>query len=223
MAEGDHFVRQPGPRGCLASAAAALTLVVVAPLVFVIHRWREWRRGGDGRVSIASVPWPKVGIDNRRRLDVSFDVPLSAAGDLRRRLTDGVVRIAESLRRPDDAFHVIFRLPGGDEAVALPLGPLLQSLGERFRLVLDQGPLAGRTAIWLVLARDRALAEVVDPTTCDPESDEARERLLAATDRWSMATSWARVGPSLVIRLILVIPAGAAERVVSILGKIVPE
>ena len=214
-------MRQPGPRGCLASTAAALTLVAVAPVVFVIHRWREWRRGGDSRVSIASIPLSEGGLDNRQRLDVSFDVPLSAAGEFLRRLTDGVVRVAETLHRPDDAFHVIFRLPGGDEAVALPLGPLLQSLGERFRLVLDQGPLAGRSVIWLVLDRRRALAEVVDPAACDPESDGARERLLAAADGWSMATSWARVGPSFVVRLILLVPPEAKARVRALLGRIV--
>ncbi len=100
-----------------------------------------------------------------------IDVPLSREGGVRRRVTDAVIRVAEDLRRPDDIYTMIYRLPSDEEAVALPVGPQLQELGERFYLALNQGPVAGRTVVWLTLGRGTALASVVDPFTCDPEGD----------------------------------------------------
>jgi hypothetical protein len=150
----------------------------------------------------------------RRRIDAVLDVPLTRERGFRRRTTDAVIRVAEDLRRPDDVYTMIYRLPSDEEAVALPVGPQLQELGERFYLALNQGSLAGRTVVWLTLGRSTALAEVVDPFTCDPEGDGEPEGLLGtAVARWSMASEWARVGPSLVIRLILVVPGSAAPTV----------
>jgi hypothetical protein len=130
--------------------------------------------------------------------------------------------VAEVLRRPDDVYNVLYRLPSDPEPVALPVGPQLQELGERFSLVLSQGALSGRTVVWLTLGRDRALSEVVDPAACDPEAEGEPEVLLATADaRWSMATEWARVGPSLVIRLILGVPADAEDRVIALLASLI--
>jgi len=70
----------------------------------------------------------------------------------------------------------------------------------------------------LTLGRDHALSEVLDPVACDPEAEGEPEALLASpAARWSMATEWARVGPSLVIRLILVVPTDAENRVKALL------
>ena len=99
-------------------------------------------------------------------------------------------------------------------SVVLAVGPQLQELGERFSLVLSQGALSGRTVVWLTLGRDRALSEALDPVACDPEAEGEPDALLATADaRWSMATEWARVGPSLVVRLILVVPNDEESRV----------
>jgi hypothetical protein len=101
------------------------------------------------------------------------------------------------------------------------VGPQLQELGERFSLVLSQGALSGRTVVWLTLGRDHALSEVLDPVACGPEAEGEPEALLASpAARWSMATEWARVGPSLVIRLILVVPTDAENRVKALLEDI---
>jgi hypothetical protein len=54
--------------------------------------------------------------------------------------------------------------------------------------------------------------------TCDPQAVGEPERLLASADaRWAMASEWARVGPSLVIRLVVVVPIDSADRVRTIL------
>jgi len=96
----------------------------------------------------------------------------------------------------------------------VPLGPQLQELGDRFFLVLSQGALEGRTAAWLTIGCENTLSEVVDPIACDPEDAAELENLLAHADvRWSMATEWARVGPSLVIRLVFVVPTDSQQLV----------
>ena len=214
MIEADDALRQPGPRGCLATAAGLATLAVISPFALVIHRWRCWRRGNHIRVEVSTTPWPATRGVERRRIDAVLDVPLTRERGFRRRTTDAVIRVAEDLRRPDDVYTMIYRLPSDEEAVALPVGPQLQELGERFYLALNQGSLAGRTVVWLTLGRSTALAEVVDPFTCDPEGDGEPEGLLDTDQaRWSMASEWARVGPSLVIRLILVVPGSAAPTV----------
>jgi hypothetical protein len=61
----------------------------------------------------------------------------------------------------------------------------------------------------------------VDPVAYDPEDDgEPRLLLMHPALRWSMATEWARVGPSLIFRLILVAPVHEAERVITLLTSI---
>lgn len=221
MPDLDALLQRPGPRGCLASAAAALVLAFVSPLVLAVRIWRSWRRGHDIRVSIEPLPPPGGGEADRHGIDVVCDVPLSVERGFRDRLTDRVVRVAETLRSPDDAYLLVYRLPGAEEAVVLPLGPHVQSLGERFRLVLDQSALAGRTVVWLALARDLPPVRVVDPERCDPESQDERERLLETPEAgWSIATSWAPVGPSLIVRMILVVPTPARDRVMRLLGEL---
>ena len=122
-------------------------------------------------------------------MDAVLDVPLSREGGVRRRVTDAVIRVAEDLRRPDHVYTMIYRLPSDEEAVTLPVGPQLQALGERFFLALNQGPVAGRTVVWLTVGRGTALAEVVNPAICDPEGDGEPEGLLGtAVARWAMAS-----------------------------------
>ena len=214
MIEAGEPLRQPGPRGCLGTAAGLVVLAVISPFALVVHRWHCWRRGNDIRVEVTTTPWPATRGVERRRIDAVLDVPLTRERGFRRQTTDAVVRVGEDLRRPDDVYTMIYRLPSDEEAVTLPVGPQLQALGERFFLALNQGPVAGRTVVWLTLGRGTALAEVVNPAICDPEGDGEPEGLLGtAVARWAMASEWARVGPSLVIRLILVVPASAETAV----------
>ena len=210
-----------GPRGCLAVGAGVLALIVISPFALVIQRWRAWRRGGEVRSTLETRPFESIAGGARRRIDLMLDVPAPVEPGFRRRLTDTVVRVAEALRRPDDVYNVVYRYPADTEPVVLPVGPQLQELGERFSLVLSQGSLAGRTVVWLTLGRDIALAGLVDPLNYDPEAEGEPEALLAApAARWSMATEWARIGPSLVIRLILVVPADVENRVKAMLGSL---
>ena len=209
------------PRGCLATATGIVALIVVAPPALVVRWWRARRRGADVRSTLEEQPFPTAGGEVLRLFDLTLDVPPPAEAGFRRRLTDVVVRVAEGLRRPDDVYHLAYRLPWNSEPVVIPVGPQLQELGERFSLVLSQGALAGRTVVWLTLGRGRPLAEVVDPALYDPEAEGEPEALIAgAGARWAMATEWARVGPSLIVRLILVVPTDAENRVKTLLGSL---
>jgi hypothetical protein len=189
------------------TAAGAMVLVMIAPAAMFIQRLRRWRRGTEIRATIHQTPLTTTAGADVCRLDLGLDIPSPAEPGFCRRLTDVVVRIADSLHRVDDVYNVIYRLPSDPEPVMLALGPHLQELGDRFFLVLSQSALAGRTVVWLTLGRERPLAEVVNPIGFDPEATNQLEALLAHPNlRWSMATEWARVGPSLVIRLVLVVP-----------------
>ena len=201
-------LRKPG---CAATLAAIAILPVVAPMAAIVQRWRVWRRGSDLRVSIDVVPSERPGFS---RADATFDVPRVFEPGFRRRLTDAVIRVAEALRRPDDVYNVVFRLPTDTEPVALPVGPQLQELGERFFLVLNQGNLAGRTVVWLTLGREQSLSLVVDTAAYDPETVGEPDGLMGDTSiRWSMASEWAKFGPSLVVRVLLEVPSHKVERV----------
>ena len=205
-------------RGCLGVLAAVVTLALVSPFVIVVQRWRRWRRGNALRSAIEVRPFTTTAGVERRWVDLTLDVPASVEPGFRRRCTEAVVRVADTLRRPDDVYNVIYHRPGDAESVVLPVGPQLQELGERFFLVLSQSALSARTTVWLTLGRDVLLSDVVDPMTCDPEAEGEPEGILASADaRWSMATEWARVGPSLVIRLIIVVPTDSVDRVAAIL------
>ena len=205
-------------KGCLTTAAGIVALIVVAPPALVVRWWRARRRGADVRSTLEEQPFPAAGGGVLRRFDLMLDVPPPAEVGFRHRLTDVVVRVAEVLRRPDDVYHLAYRLPWESEPVVIPVGPQLQKLGERFSLVLSQGALEARTVVWLTLDRGRPLAEVVDPALYDPEAEGEPEALIArAGARWAMATEWARVGPALVIRLILYVPDDAEGTVTTLL------
>jgi hypothetical protein len=221
MTEHTEIDRPTPSRGCLVTGMGAVVLAALAPFVVAVRGWKKWRRGSEirAKTDIASLS-NSAGAD-LRRIDFSFDVPQSAEPGFHRRLTDAVVRVAEALRTPDDVYHLVYRLPWDEGPVAMPVGPKLQELGERFALVQSQGAMAGRTAVWLILGRDRALAEIVDPVAYDPEAEDEPHALLKDPAlRWSMATEWARVGPSLIFRLILVLPAREAERVKTLLASV---
>jgi hypothetical protein len=189
-------------------------LAVMSPFALIIQSWRRWRRGSVVRVAVAATPWSDDTSRPLQRIDATIDVPLAAEAGFRRRVTDAVVRIAEDLRQPDDVYTMLYRMPSEGEAVTLPVGPQLQELGERFFLVLNRGTLAGRTVVWLTLGRGTALAEIVDPYTVDPEAEGQPDGLLGTAEaRWSMASEWARVGPSLIIRLMFVVPSSAETAV----------
>ena len=220
MADGEYSTS--ASRGCLGILAGIFTLVLVAPLAIPIRRWRRWRRGNDLRSAIEVRPFQTAAGDDRRWVDLTLDVPGSVEPGIRRRVTEAVVRVADYLRRPDDVYNVIYNRPGDSEPVVLPVGPQLQGLGERFFLVLSQSAVSARTVVWLTLGRETPLSAVVDPMHCDPEAVGEPEGLLAGADaRWTMATEWARVGPSLVIRIIVVVPTEAVDGVETILATIV--
>lgn len=219
---------EPGPlagrderAGCLRSGAAFIALAVLAPFALAVRAVRARRRGTDIRIGRAKSE--VAGDEGGRlvRIDTSADVPTAAAEVFRRRLTDTVVRIAEALRRPDDVYHLIYRDRAAAETIVLPVGPLLQELGERVHLVLTDGGMAGRTAVWLALSRGRRLGELVDPFAYDPEGPGEPELLLRrAAMRWGMATAFATSGPTVIFRVVLHVPAESAQRVEALLDRL---
>ena len=218
MSERRENLPQLRKPGCLATLAAMAILPVVAPVAAIVQRWRTWRRGRDLRVSTDVSPSKRPGYS---RVDVTFDRPRGQQPGFRRRLTDAVVRVAEVQRKSDDVYNVIFRLPTDTEPMALPVGPQLQALGERFFLVLNQGNLAGRTVVWLTLGHGESLAMVVNTATYDPEAAGEPEGLLQHESvRWSVATEWADVGPSLVVRVIGCVPTEKVQVIQSLLAGV---
>jgi hypothetical protein len=204
-------LRPESNRGCLAAALGSVALVVFSPFVLLIRSWQSWRRGDDLRTGVDLSDSNRPG---HVRIDVRLDVPRDVEPGFRRRLTDTVVRVAEALHSPDDVYHLVYRLASDAEPMAMPVGPRLQELGDRFSLVSSQSALSGRTVVWLTLPRGRALSDVLDPHTYDPEADGEPERLLEhGAAHWSMASEWAQVGPSLVIRLVVIVPAARADRI----------
>jgi hypothetical protein len=155
------------------------------------------------------------------RVDLSIDVPQPSVDGFRTRLTDALVRVAETQRREDDVYHLIYREAALDEATVLPVGPLLQELGERVHLALGQTTLAGRTAVWLTLGRGERLVDVVDPFGYDPETPGEPEGLLRRSGmRWAMATAFALAGPSTVFRVALFVPDESVPSIGAVLSRL---
>jgi hypothetical protein len=214
MSDRDAVARKGESRGCLVTGISAAVLALFSPFVLVVRGWRRWRRGTDIRLRTDVSSLANAEGTELRRIDLELDLPLPTEPGFRHRLTEAVIRVAEELRTPDDVYHLLYRLPWDDEPVVLPVGPQVQELGERFSLVQSQGAMAGRTAVWLTMGRKHALSELVDPVTYSPEAEGEPDRLLVHPSlRWSMASEWARVGPSLIIRLILVVPSEKGELV----------
>jgi hypothetical protein len=209
-------------RGCLAAGFGAAVLALLSPFIAAIRGWKSWRRGSEIRISLTVTSVSRDRASDLKRFDFSADVPAPAEPEFRRLMADTVIRVAEALRRPDDVYHLVYRLPWDEESIAVPVGPQIQELGERFSLAQSQNALDARTAVWLCIGRHRALAEVIDPVAFDPESEGEPDGLQRRADvRWSAATARARHGASLVFRLILVLPAEKASRVVGLVGRLV--
>jgi hypothetical protein len=221
MSDGDAGERPTAARGCLTTGIAAVALAVLSPFVVAVQSWKRWRRGSEIIAKIHSRPLAASAKTELREIDIEFDVPGIVEGDFRRRLTEAVVQVAEGMRTRDDVYHLVYRLPWDAEPVLFPIGPKLQELGERFSLMQSQGAMAGRTVVWLTMGREHALAEIVDPIAYDPEATGEPGNLLSHPAlRWSMATEWARVGPSLLVRVIIVVPDHHARRVASLLDTV---
>ena len=88
-------------------------------------------------------------------------------------------------------------------------------------MVLTLDALDGRTAVWLTLPRQRAVAEVLDPFGYDPEAPGEPQRLLTRPGvRWGMATSRLWVGPSVVHRILLYVPESDRAAVEHLLKRL---
>jgi hypothetical protein len=210
-----------GARGCATACAGVAALVLLAPFAFTIRVWRRWRRGRETSFALDASPGDPGAVTAHARFDATLDLPEPVSTEVRRRITATIVRIAQVLRTPDESLCAVYRLRSDPEPYLIAIGPQMQRLGDRFLLTLTQGALAGRTVVWLALDANTALAEVVDPETCDPEDHGELERLLVLDRaRWSMATSWARVGPSWVFRVILVVPPGCGGVVRTLLEEL---
>jgi len=208
-------------RGCVSYLLGFLSLVVLAVPVGLIRSWQAWRRGTDWKIDWRTQPGPASGLTDRLRIDLEGDIPIRSSGGFTRRLTDTVVRIAEHLRQQDDHYHHIHRIPGEPEALILPVGPKIQELGDRLILALGQGDLKDRTSVWLTFPARRAITEVLDPETYDPEADGEPEGLIESSEpRWATAITWGRIGPSTVYRVAFWIPETSLPTVGALLRRL---
>jgi hypothetical protein len=194
-------------RGCLGAVVGAVVLAILAPWVAAIRWWRRFQRGGRLRFSIEQ----SSGGAERTRFDLKVDLPAPVASADQRRITNAVVRAAEVLAAGCGSYVAFYRRGGDSEATLQAIGPRLQELGERFMLLLTQGPLDGRNVLWLALDPATAAGDVIDPLACDPEDVATLEKFLGdLRARWTMACTWSHDGPSWLLRLIVVVPSSAA-------------
>jgi hypothetical protein len=157
----------------------------------------------------------------RIQIEVDMDVPVAGQLDARSELVDFVVRLAETLRRGDDTYHLVYREHNQAEALLLPLGPQIQVLGERLALALGRAALERRTVLWIVLAANVPLAEVVDPALYDPDREGEPARLLRDRRiRWAVAMSYAHRGPSTLYRSLLHVPPSASSTTEQLLARL---
>jgi hypothetical protein len=200
---------------------AGLALTLLALPVAALRRLRAWRRGSAVDVVWTAGAFTGCGGEPFTVLDLTVDAPQHRGGEVAARLTDLVVRVAERLRREDDVYHLLRPEPHGAGPVAVPVGPLVQELGERFSLALARPMLAYRTALWLALPARRRLGEVADPREYDPEAPGEPEALLRRTAvRWAAASSFGRGGASIAFRLLLWVPEASAAGVEGIFDRL---
>jgi hypothetical protein len=196
-------------------------LVVLGPLVAAIRSWQAWRRGTRWKIDHDT---EEASVNDGRtvvRLGLRADVPIRSGGEFPSVLTDAVISVAEALLQPDDTHLLIYRKPAQDEPLLLPLGPRLQDLGERLLLVLGQTELERRTALWLTLDTGQPITDLVDPHAYDPEAEGEPQGLVTRSKpRWALATSWTRLGPSTIYRVLLWVPVEAVRTVRSILDRL---
>ncbi len=138
------------------------------------------------------------------RFDLTLAAPAGHEREVVRSLARTVVLVAESPRRNDDRYHLVARAVAASEATLVPLGSSLQVLGDRAALELARTANGRRTALWLCLPTTRALGEVVDPDSFDPETEAAIDALLAGgAIRWAVAATLARNRRQIAARMIL--------------------
>ncbi len=207
-----------GP-GCLAGVAAIVGVVLLAPMAAAVRTVRGWLRGSETRIRSEHTAFA----NEMARVDLHLDVPPEMRESVGRSLTDIVVRVAETLRRPDDIYHLIYRERGAEETIVLPVGPLLQELGERFHLVLSQEALALTTCVWLTLARDQRVVEMLDPFDYDPESAGEPEALLTRSGmRWGMGSTVVPGPASVLFRLVLFVPESSVDLIDRLFQRLSP-
>ncbi len=201
--------------GCLRAALLAPAVIALAPLAAVLGGLRRWRRGTATRFEIT---WREV--PGRARLEARLDVPAAGEGSARLRCTDAVVRVAETLRSPDDVYHLVWRPRSNEPARLRAVGPLVQQLGDRVALELGRPATGGHTLLWLALTRGRRPGEVVDAATADPGAAGEPDALVTACDpRWAAASAVALRGPAVVFHLAVWVPPAVAGRVERILRR----
>ncbi len=200
-----------GP-GCLVLAVRIAALGILGPVV-ALRRW-VWRirRGREDRSRVAE--GPAVTAAGLRRVDWTLDVPSAEERAARRRVTSALVRIAGTVSRPGDVYHLVHRPPGEPETELRAVGPQLQALGDRIHGHLSRSILEGRTSLWPALERGVFLAEHVDPVAFDPDAPGEPDAAMATLPcRWAFALAWQRQKASTVFRVALWVPQESVETV----------
>ncbi|NOZ77991.1 MAG: hypothetical protein GXP48_02180 [Acidobacteria bacterium] len=205
---------KPPRGGCLRAAAGAVFLVLLAPWAALVRTVRASRRGRG-----CHVRWQLAGAsghgasrreagaiagDESWRLDLEIDAPLADEARVRTDLIDTLVRVAETLRRPDDVYNLVVRQRWDGEPRLIAVGPSLQRLAHRLERAFSHRDAERCTHLWLTLPVSRRLGQLVDPEGFDPEAGHALDRLIADTKpRWAAATSFGHTDVGVLYRVIL--------------------
>lgn len=211
----DHSGTQAG--GCLRALLAAPVLAVLAPVTAIFRTWARWRRGSTVVV--------KTGNEDFERFEsgwakVTAEVNIPDTIDGVRLLTRSVVRIAEALHTAGQVFHLVYREPGNEETITVPLGLTINDMAERFALSCRRSILDGSTLLWLCLPRGRHLGEFLDPIAYDPDAPGEPEALLqTAPITWALALGRHRGGVSTVFKMEFIVPRGSADQVMTVLAR----
>ena len=219
MTRHEHAPGERNGPGCLQVGLGTFALVLLAPWAALVRWWKSYRRGKEPRVE-----W---GVDSTGEL-WSFDltVDVTAVDELRSRtaLIDTMVRIAETLRRPDDQYNLVFRAPWEAETRLIAVGPQPQELAQRLVMTLSHRSSERSTQIWLTLPRETRLGGIIDPFVFDPEAEGAPAALAAASRaRWWAVTAFARTAPSIVYRVRLHVPGESGEAVRALVRRLADE
>lgn len=218
MGESDVGYETPNRGGCLRALIAAPALAVLAPAAALYRSWAKMRRGSAVLVSVRSDSFERPGAA-WARVSTTVDVPHSADGC--RLITECVVLVAETLRANGQVFHLVYREPGREETIALPVGVAVQDLAERLIISCRRAILDGKTIVWPVLRRGHHIGQCLDPVNYDPEAPGEPDALLrSAPMTWALVLNRRRKTASTLFSMDFVVPEDDAERVESIVSRL---
>lgn len=194
--------------GCLRATAAFVVMITVSPVAAVFRTWQRKRRGGKIEILVnrdLEQGW----------IELAIDSPSSRIVEVRRLITEHVIRLADSVEEKGE-YHLVYSEPVTRETVLLPIGPQLHAFGERFHQALAKSTWHRARLLWLSLPERQHLGAVIDEQQNDPVGADAIRRLANNEQiQWMIVSEVAATGVGEVLRFELFGP----QEVVSLLDR----